>query len=71
MAVARLLEKAKGKPVVVGLKNKKATGTLEEADANLNVVLSDADLTDAEGNTAHYAMMALRGSAIEYMAFSG
>lgn len=72
MTIAKLLEKAKGKPVIVGLKNERVVGTFEEADAHLNILLSDADVQDEGGNTkARYATIALRGSVIQYVAFSG
>ncbi len=61
-----VLNQAKGKRVVICLKNKKeVSGTLKAVDIHLNVWLEEASVTDDE-KTTKYGKMLVRGDTIVF-----
>ena len=61
-----LLDNAKGKRIIVKLKNgRQATGLLMALDMHLNMWLNDAEVTE-DDKTTKYGKMFLRGDSVVF-----
>ncbi len=63
-----ILNKAKGKSVVIKLKNKsQITGTVQAFDMHINMWIDDAEMTDVDGNITKMGKTLVRGDSIIYV----